>query len=108
MPIRRILFSLFALWPLLAFATDIKIIDSQGLIRAAVRDGGSVTVRLQIPADQPQPAKMTLTNIDGLLPDISVSSKSQGTFEFANVGEGTWQIKTPNAEYRVSDVRIIK
>ena len=71
------------------FADQLKIVDSVGLTRAVKKIDGpaTVVVKARNPTD-----KISLNNVDGILPDVEGASDGKGAFRFDGIRDGTWRI----------------
>jgi hypothetical protein len=101
-----ILFSLWLLLPISCFAEQLKILDAMGLTRAVKKTEGPVAVLVRVRAGD-STAALALTNVDGILPDVSGSNDGKGTIRFAGVREGTWRI-TSAGKVEIAQVSIEK
>ncbi len=78
----------------LAYAAELKVVDTTGLVRSArvVQDDGEVEVAFI--GDTHSGIICTLKNVDGLAPDRSVPASPAHTCVFPGVPAGTWQLST--------------
>jgi hypothetical protein len=83
-----------------AVASELKILDSAGLVRAVkvVKNEAKVVLNLQ-----PNGSSVAIrgeciaTNIDGLAAEQRVGVSAKGECVFAGLSRGSWQITVPNA-----------
>ena len=108
--LKSVVFSL--LFPSLAFAGQLKVVDSQGLIRAEkkITVPGKVVVVLRDGNKAPESGSgIYLSNTDGIAPDIAGVEGPPLEYNFQGVREGTWQIKSlKHGISDISKVRIIE
>ena len=80
-----------------AVAAELRVVDTQGLIRAVrvVRDVTTVTVMVE----EPKGAKgeCVLTNVDGIASERREAISGSGACVFQGVAAGTWQAKVSAA-----------
>lgn len=80
-----------------AFAAELRIVDTAGLLRGArVVDDSS---RLTIVVEDPKGAggECVLANIDGLASERREKLSPSGECTFVGVAAGTWQVKFPRS-----------
>lgn len=88
-----------------AFAGELKVLDSRGLIRGLKEIRGTATVVVEVgsPLDG---RPMLLSNVNGLAPDIGGRTLTPRSVEFENVPEGEWKIQSNTGVVPVQNVLI--
>lgn len=92
-----------------AWAGELRILDSQGLIRAVsvIRERGSVEIVLQHEGpDQPEGELPVLTSQSGIASDVVAEALTADRFLFRGVSEGIWRIRLRDAHRVLREVRV--
>lgn len=84
---------------------DVKIIDSNGLIRAVKVTDRPVHVHVVLQDANSDFSSVVLNHLDGVAPEIKPEIGSDGTLQFTITQAGSWQIKNL-AQNRIKEVKI--
>lgn len=92
------------------FADQVKIIDTLELTRAIRTVAAASTVSVVVQVSESglsiHPESITLSNIDGLVADISAVRAGEDVYKFRGVAAGVWKIALPESTGRLLQVKI--
>ena len=88
-----------------AYAGELKVLDTRGLIRGIKEVKGSAVVVVTL-TEPPKAQTVTLSNVNGLSADLSGQPDGPRTIRFEPVPEGEWKIQATPGAISVKSVEI--
>lgn len=88
-----------------AYAGELRILDSHGLVRATTDAKSESTVELKLAAPVKE-GTVQLSNVNGLAPDIAGEIIAGMTVRFSVVPEGIWRVIVPGPAITITKVEI--
>ena len=90
-----------------AAATEIKIIDSMGLIRAIKKYNSKNQLTVVVKDSNGSfPANIRISNLDGLAQEQTLPHTGNGRYVYKNLPPGTWKIILPDKSLSLQEVKI--
>lgn len=92
------------------YASEIKIIDNLGLVRASaeIKDPVSVKVTIKKTEQNTYPETFELIQEDGLIGNKPFQRKDGNSYQVNNIPPGIWKINLSSENYILENVEIVK